>query len=140
MMINAAQRKHSASAFTSSSNLNVSLNIGIAFIQRWRARQLVESWHLYRAVPGASSWLTANGLEQRLDCFACPGGLPLAGRHVRTLSALGMRATGGANPRRSINGLSGRCPTLRVPLMRHSVKTPSFFRATALLRNIVTAA
>lgn len=53
-------------------NCNVNENIGIAFIQRWRARQLVEGWHLYRAVPGASSWITANSRERQLDCSWFP--------------------------------------------------------------------
>jgi hypothetical protein len=33
---------------------------------RWQACQLVRVGYLYRALPGASSWLTANGLERRL--------------------------------------------------------------------------
>ena len=122
MTINAAQRKHSASAFTSSSNLNVSLNIGIASIQRWRARQLVESWHLYRAVPGASLWFTANSQKRRpIRLYA----VLTEDRPGLTLSVLGEHATGGANPRRNTNGLSGRFPASRIPMMRHSVTTPN---------------
>ena len=136
MMINAAQRRHSANAFTSSSNLNVSLNIGIAFIQRWRARQLVEGWHLYRAVPGASSWLTANDHEQRLGLGFFFSAIAFSWRHhassgrdpavsnrpIRTLSVLGMHATGGANPRRSTVAAGLRADAATV---RHSVMTPN---------------
>lgn len=121
-MISTTQRKHSATAFTSSSNLNVSLNIGIASIQRWRARQLVEGWHLYRAVPGASFWITANHQKRRLDwcCAAVTDGRPSL-----TLSVLGEHATGGANPRRITNTDSVQRPAYRMMLMRHSVKTPN---------------
>ena len=122
MTISTTQRRHSASAFTSNSNLNVSLNIGIAYIQRWRARQLIRVGYLYRALPGASSWLTANSREQRLSWFCAA---LHKGRPSLTLSVLGEHATGGANPRRSSNGWSVQQPASETPLMRHSVKTPN---------------
>lgn len=100
---------------------NVNVNIGIAFIQRWRARQLVEGWHLYRAVPGASSWHTANRLERRLDWLSA---VLTEDRPSLTLSVLGEHATGGANPRRNTNGWSVQRPAFQTPLMGHSV-TPN---------------
>lgn len=40
-MHKAIKRKSAISVLTSNSSFNVSLNIGLAFIQRWRARQLL---------------------------------------------------------------------------------------------------
>lgn len=93
------------------------MNIGLAFIQRWRARQLFEGWHLYRAVPGASQ---GRYRESPLS-IGLVGFVPShRDRPNRTLSTLGEHATGDANPRRYSNGLSAPVPPLRVPLLRHS--------------------